>query len=763
MSAAQIISISSAKAAALHPVVDDEGRCPKFTTSNPVLYESGYGHGAGTTYPTCFSIADLAAGTLELNITIRTPVFTPADSWYDQWVAAEGSLVTSISSTDTVSIGGIVGDPGSVLSGSFGTPGIGPSERNVFTGSITLNLGSLAKLNKTPWGFKGNLSYTSTLASPNFTFATDTFLVPLEIYAVGAYPALYLMIEGIPVDLLRLALLPTTTVSNFKTITGQGGYPAYAGQLVFSGTGFVYETGGGNPNFCQGGGKGFSDFDLRRFLHYWTLFGQGHPVTNEAKDVLAYNPHANTVNCFDQTAILWLVLSLCFQSEKDQNAVTSYFMSPYGFIKSELVGWGHTNNPFFNYDTNKANLPELDHNRQPFGSHVFLSWYDKIFDSCAGPHLGTENLQDYIVNAIDPMFWEDYADAEGTVWENGNKDDAKSAGASEKRRGHIGGIGDYFDAGRYMPEGGKDRQIERAKAVKDKLKGKGYNGLPVLALNLQTAITKLGYTDVIVTNPNFWPSDFNDTSSKENIDLGYIKFHAGASNNKGVRMGVDFKMYICNTPEAALAYMKDKGKKTSNTTGALGVQMTTDTTTSISIYLPGYTDAQWTRNNQTNHVYKSLPIRFCMQNLYLELLIGNMPWGDLATIVRAFINVLSSGLQMTEGEPIAVYTDINYRISGATADSVYDCADINAMIALQPGQSVTMALDVDGFKDIDWRYNKESTGCIIVRNWSAQGSTVTIDVYAREAGEDVLTLNFFDQWFKTDGVEIYFKVGSGQS
>lgn len=39
--------------------------------------------------------------------------------------------------------------------------------------------------------------------------------------------------------------------------------------------------------------------------------------------------------------------------------------------------------------------------RTAFNNHAFASIMDKILDACAGPHAGTESLEQYIEHAID--------------------------------------------------------------------------------------------------------------------------------------------------------------------------------------------------------------------------------------------------------------------------------------------------------------------------------------------------------------------------
>ena len=55
-------------------------------------------------------------------------------------------------------------------------------------------------------------------------------------------------------------------------------------------------------------------------------------------------------------------------------------------------------------DGTVTNLPFIDPDdprRSAFGNHAFCSLSSQILDACAGPHLGTETLQQYVDAAID--------------------------------------------------------------------------------------------------------------------------------------------------------------------------------------------------------------------------------------------------------------------------------------------------------------------------------------------------------------------------
>jgi hypothetical protein len=106
------------------------------------------------------------------------------------------------------------------------------------------------------------------------------------------------------------------------------------------------------------------------------------------------------VNCYDQAGA---VKSLCGAVGVRPDW---FSMDPFGFINpTVLVGNIFTNNPFFD-DPNWSNkkLTDIDDfKRSSFGRHAFCGLDDKIFDACAGPHLGAENKQEYCQASIDTV------------------------------------------------------------------------------------------------------------------------------------------------------------------------------------------------------------------------------------------------------------------------------------------------------------------------------------------------------------------------
>lgn len=104
----------------------------------------------------------------------------------------------------------------------------------------------------------------------------------------------------------------------------------------------------------------------------------------------------NRVNCYDQAAAVQSLAAAVGV------AMDWYFLQPYGYIQqTNLVGVGACNNPFFESNGSKPVVAATSKDRTAFGNHAFVGGRDKINDSCAGPHLGTESLRQYIRAAID--------------------------------------------------------------------------------------------------------------------------------------------------------------------------------------------------------------------------------------------------------------------------------------------------------------------------------------------------------------------------
>ncbi|KAI0316016.1 hypothetical protein OF83DRAFT_1173291 [Amylostereum chailletii] len=116
------------------------------------------------------------------------------------------------------------------------------------------------------------------------------------------------------------------------------------------------------------------------------------------------------VNCMDQAAMLELSCSFLggFSS-------TSWLaQQPFGYINpTYLVGVNSdtpilVNNPFFGTEWARAYIDRDDPARTMFGCHVyvghskpFVPGSDGIYDACGGPHVGSEDVAQFLTSSID--------------------------------------------------------------------------------------------------------------------------------------------------------------------------------------------------------------------------------------------------------------------------------------------------------------------------------------------------------------------------
>ena len=81
-------------------------------------------------------------------------------------------------------------------------------------------------------------------------------------------------------------------------------------------------------------------------------------------------------------------------------------MEPFGYLHpGHLVGVsGLCNNPFYSSPWATATSPSCgtnDTSRSKFSCHFFVRHNSSVFDSCAGPALGTETLSEYVSRMVD--------------------------------------------------------------------------------------------------------------------------------------------------------------------------------------------------------------------------------------------------------------------------------------------------------------------------------------------------------------------------
>lgn len=234
--------------------------------------------------------------------------------------------------------------------------------------------------NNVPWGFKGRVTWEFR-DRDNLLGKYDTVI---ELYALSQWCHEFLDRDGIQLDFLRFFVLTTR---------GHGRYVEdYASHVVTQvhwHSGFVY-------NVLDGTNRYTTEHTPRQFaLAKWLK-----DLTRNTRVV-----HKSTMNCIDLAQIVGIAISLGFQSVDDIKALEWCSMWPFGFINPvHLIGWGaeDTNSPFID-KKRELNLVvgENDPLRESFKGHWFIRWHGKILDATCGPSVGSLDIEQYILKAID--------------------------------------------------------------------------------------------------------------------------------------------------------------------------------------------------------------------------------------------------------------------------------------------------------------------------------------------------------------------------
>lgn len=140
-------------------------------------------------------------------------------------------------------------------------------------------------------------------------------------------------------------------------------------------------------------------------LFYDTVQGGAHYLTWGASMSFRLTDYivkasGDKVNCYDQASAVLVCAGLIgIRGHKR-------YVEPFGFITpTALVGNVMCNNPFYSSNGTTAMVPRLHPDRTSFGNHEFYMDTDsaKVFDACAGPHLGTEDYRPYLEASVDLM------------------------------------------------------------------------------------------------------------------------------------------------------------------------------------------------------------------------------------------------------------------------------------------------------------------------------------------------------------------------
>ncbi|KAF2398936.1 hypothetical protein EJ06DRAFT_95530 [Trichodelitschia bisporula] len=220
----------------------------------------------------------------------------------------------------------------------------------------------------TPWGIADDITWRIEVLGTKQVFTLNT--TRLEFYAItNSLPAFYQKV--VPVGLLRRFVLPRRDPKI--------SWVEHCCYATFRDNGFIYDSTRGGASYA-GNGKG------------------GHfKLTSYLKDVNA----KTLVNCYDQASIMQILLGLCPTTSGAQYV----FMRPFGYIaKTDLIGQGLCNNPFYLGNQTAKLVKDDDPKRTAFGNHAFVTLRadskQGIVDSCCGPHTGKETWQEYISAAI---------------------------------------------------------------------------------------------------------------------------------------------------------------------------------------------------------------------------------------------------------------------------------------------------------------------------------------------------------------------------
>jgi hypothetical protein len=227
-----------------------------------------------------------------------------------------------------------------------------------------------AKHAGTPWGYAGDIQWT--LKGNNKEYQLNSTRV--EIYGLSSSMPDFFMKDGTPVKFLRYFALPEPKPD----------YPAWAATTCMTDFWFRYDTLKRRARYA--GGYAGETYRLTYWLNTMCL-GQ-------------------KVNGYDQAGILQL--ALCLQLGSPAN--TWALMEPFGYInKTQLVGIGQCNNPFYNQNPDNSKrlwlarrcVDTTDPERTAFGNRTFIIVDGKVLDACCGLHTGSETPTEYAKTTID--------------------------------------------------------------------------------------------------------------------------------------------------------------------------------------------------------------------------------------------------------------------------------------------------------------------------------------------------------------------------
>ena len=146
--------------------------------------------------------------------------------------------------------------------------------------------------------------------------------------------------------------------------------------------------------------------------HFVDLSGGWNNITLHLTAFLhAHNTIPNSIlNCYDTASVAQHCLAY------NNYSTTFCYMSPFGYLaKTPLIGRGYCNNPLYGKTHGTPVIDPKNPSRTAFDNHAFIMIKDlRIADSCVGPHIGNENIDQYIASATDSVYPDPPAVRRGT-------------------------------------------------------------------------------------------------------------------------------------------------------------------------------------------------------------------------------------------------------------------------------------------------------------------------------------------------------------
>ncbi|PVF99632.1 hypothetical protein CPB86DRAFT_783521 [Serendipita vermifera] len=248
-----------------------------------------------------------------------------------------------------------------------------------------------------PWGFQGKITWQFEAYVKGEQPIKFTLTHHFELYAISESVTakranMLFQRKGIPRKALELYILVSKSLATHPVKTFQQ-YIAAIANVVHSHTGHIYDVWNGSP-FYTSGGSGDPDiiFNINRWANHMVI-----GKVPKGKESLA-----PMVNCFDQTAAMWIGICLGLV-DKDAAKLVWYWAKPFGFINpTHLVGWdGLANNAYFDgVSSMMLTHDALSSDRWGYWTHVFLAFDEMAIDATCGPVIGVP-LAEYLENAID--------------------------------------------------------------------------------------------------------------------------------------------------------------------------------------------------------------------------------------------------------------------------------------------------------------------------------------------------------------------------